>query len=295
MKKILSLALALCVLISICTAAMAEETVTLRFSWWGGDARLAATLAVINQFEELHPNITIEPEYGSSDGYNDKLAAGTEPDIMQIEPGNMALLVSDETNYFVDLLQTDFDLSGFNEAYISQRINGRYDGKQVGLPTGLAGIALVVNKDLADAIGIDFTQDYTWEDMIEWGKKVREYDDSMYLLCSNKDYMANIIARTYAKHISGTQVISDETHEVTSVPITLPSKIGLRYMSSLRASIRTKSSLLLPTWLLTPVTICSPIRTGSMANMSAASPGCPPPRSWLRQIPMFPTRLASSL
>lgn len=217
MKKILSLALALCVLISICTAAMAEETVTLRFSWWGGDARLAATLAVINQFEELHPNITIEPEYGSSDGYNDKLAtqlaAGTEPDIMQIEPGNMALLVSDETNYFVDLLQTDFDLSGFDEAYISQRINGRYDGKQVGLPTGLAGIALVVNQDLADAIGIDFTQDYTWEDMIEWGKKVREYDDSMYLLCSNKDYMANIIARTYAKHISGTQVISDETHE----------------------------------------------------------------------------------
>lgn len=218
MKKILATLLSVALLIGCLAApALAEEPVTLRFSWWGGDARLEATLKVIEDFEALHPNITIEPEYGSSDGYNDKLAtqlaAGTEPDIMQIEPGNMALLVSDETNYFLDLLQSGFDLSKFEEGYISQRINGRYNGKQVGLPTGIAGIALLVNQDLADAIGLDFSQAYTWDDLIAWGKKVREYDDSMYLLCSNKDYLANIVARTYAKQISGTQIISDDTKE----------------------------------------------------------------------------------
>lgn len=215
MKK-LSLILAVAILLcSLVSPSVAEEQITLRFSWWGGDARLEATLKVIEQFEALHPNITIEPEYGSSDGYNDKLAtqlaAGTEPDIMQIEPGNMALLVSDETNYFVDLLQSGFDLSGFEENYISQRINGRYDGKQVGLPTGIAGISLLVNQDLADAIGIDLSKPYTWNDFIAWGKKVREYDSSMYLLCSNKEYLANIVARNYAKQISGTQIISDDT------------------------------------------------------------------------------------
>ena len=54
--------------------ASSDEQITLRFSWWGGDERLAATLAVIDQFQDLHPNITIEAEYGSSDGYHDKLA-----------------------------------------------------------------------------------------------------------------------------------------------------------------------------------------------------------------------------
>lgn len=216
MKKLVAMLLCLTMMLG-CAGAMAED-ITLRFSWWGGDARLEATLKVIEQFEALYPNITVEAEYGSSDGYNDKLAtqlaAGTEPDIMQIEPGNMPLLVSEETNYFVDLNTTGFNVSKFEQAYISQRINGGYAGKQLGLPTGLAGIALIVNQELADAIGIDFTQDYTWNDMIEWGKKVREYDDSMYLMCSNKDYMANIIARTYAKHVSGTQVISDDTKEM---------------------------------------------------------------------------------
>lgn len=197
-----------------CMAGASDEPVTLRFSWWGGDERLEATLAVIDQFEAKYPNITVEAEYGSSDGYNDKLAtqlaSGTEPDIMQIEPGHMPLLATEENNYFVDLKEVGFDTSQFEEDYIAQRINGGFDGKQLGLPTGVAGIALVVNQDLADEIGIDFSGDYTWDDLIEWGKKVREYDDSMYLLCSNKDYMANIIARTYAKVVTGTQVISDD-------------------------------------------------------------------------------------
>ncbi len=43
--------------------------------------------------------------------------------------------------------------------------------KQLGLPTGISGSGMLVNKDLADAIGIDFTKPYTWDDMIEMGKK----------------------------------------------------------------------------------------------------------------------------
>ena len=38
------------------------ETVTLRFSWWGNDARHEKTLKVIEMFQEQHPNIVIEPE-----------------------------------------------------------------------------------------------------------------------------------------------------------------------------------------------------------------------------------------
>lgn len=200
------------------TADGGSEQITLRFSWWGGEERLAATLDVIKQFEELNPNIKIEPEYGSSDGYADKLAtqlaSGTAPDIIQIDPGLMPALVSDETNYFLDLNNSSFNFSNFDENYYKLRINGFYDGKQLGIPTGISGGAVLVNQGLADQIGIDFHTQYTWDDIFDWAKKVREYDDSMYLICSNKDYVANILANNYAKQLSGKTFISEETKEI---------------------------------------------------------------------------------
>ncbi len=238
MKKYLAIPAALCLAASLLTAcgggksettAAAEketaktadggsEQITLRFSWWGGEERLAATLDVIKQFEELNPNIKIEPEYGSSDGYADKLAtqlaSGTAPDIIQIDPGLMPALVSDETNYFLDLNTSSFDFSNFDENYYKLRINGFYDGKQLGIPTGISGGAVLVNQGLADQIGIDFHTQYTWDDIFDWAKKVREYDDSMYLICSNKDYVANILANNYAKQLSGKTFINEETKEI---------------------------------------------------------------------------------
>ena len=200
------------------TADGGSEQITLRFSWWGGEERLAATLDVIKQFEELNPNIKIEPEYGSSDGYADKLAtqlaSGTAPDIIQIDPGLMPALVSDETNYFLDLNTSSFNFSNFDENYYKLRINGFYDGKQLGIPTGISGGAVLVNQGLADQIGIDFHTQYTWDDIFDWAKKVREYDDSMYLICSNQDYVANILANNYAKQLSGKTFINEETKEI---------------------------------------------------------------------------------
>ena len=200
------------------TADGGSNQITLRFSWWGGEERLAATLDVIKQFEELNPNVKIEPEYGSSDGYADKLAtqlaSGTAPDIIQIDPGLMPALVSDETNYFLDLNTSSFDFSNFDENYYKLRINGFYDGKQLGIPTGISGGAVLVNKGLADQIGIDFHTQYTWDDLFDWAKKVREFDDSMYLICSNKDYVANILANNYAKQLSGKTFINEETKEI---------------------------------------------------------------------------------
>ena len=61
---------------------------TLRFSWWGGDERHEATLAVIEQYQNENTGISIEGEYSGWDGYLEKLttqlAAGTAPDIIQI-------------------------------------------------------------------------------------------------------------------------------------------------------------------------------------------------------------------
>lgn len=191
-----------------------DENITLRFAWWGGDERNEATLKVIEQFEAVHPNITIEAEYGGSDGYHDKLAtqlaSGTAADIVQVDPEVFPTYVS-TGDYFIDYKDYDMDLSNFDENYISLEINGRYDGKQLGLPTGISGSGMLVNKDLADAIGIDFSQPYTWSDLIDMGKKVREYDDSMYLLCANKEYLVNMVVFNYGKQLLGKTFFDADT------------------------------------------------------------------------------------
>ena len=191
-----------------------DENITLRFAWWGGDERNEATLKVIEQIEAAHPNITIEAEYGGSDGYHDKLAtqlaSGTAADIVQVDPEVFPTYVS-TGDYFIDYKDYDMDLSNFDENYISLEINGRYDGKQLGLPTGISGSGMLVNKDLADAIGIDFSQPYTWSDLIDMGKKVREYDDSMYLLCANKEYLVNMVVFNYGKQLLGKTFFDADT------------------------------------------------------------------------------------
>ena len=159
-------------------------------------------------------NITIEAEYGGSDGYHDKLAtqlaSGTAADIVQVDPEVFPTYVS-TGDYFIDYKDYDMDLSNFDENYISLEINGRYDGKQLGLPTGISGSGMLVNKDLADAIGIDFSQPYTWSDLIDMGKKVREYDDSMYLLCANKEYLVNMVVFNYGKQLLGKTFFDADT------------------------------------------------------------------------------------
>lgn len=192
------------------------ETVTLRFAWWGGDDRTNATMEVINNFMAENPNIKIEAEYGSSDGYHDKLAtqlaSGTAADIVQIDPEVMPSFVS-TGDYFVDYNEAGFDLSNFDPSYIEQRINGNYDGKQLGLPTGIAGPALVVNADLAEKYGIDFSTQYTWDQFIEWGRQVHEADPDTYLLCTNKEYIANMVFFIYMKQKTGKTVFDEETKE----------------------------------------------------------------------------------
>ncbi len=187
-----------------------HDPVTLRFSWWGGDARHEATLAVIDAFKKEYPWITIEPEYGAQDGYNDKLmtqfASATAPDIIQLETG--AAPEYYEQGQLLNLSETSIDFSKFEATFLED--NGQFgSGSQYAIPMGKAGTAIVVNVDLADKIGIDFTQPYDWDQLIEWGKKVQEYDPSLYLISGNESYMMPFIMRAMARQMNGKAIIDD--------------------------------------------------------------------------------------
>lgn len=204
-------------------ATDASGNVTLRFAWWGGDERNEATQAVIDQYEEAHPGVTIEAEPGSNDGYHDKLAtqlaSGTAPDIVQIDPETMPTFV-DAGDYFVDLNTTSIDMSTFDADYIAQRVNGNFDGKQLGLPTGIAGPAFLVDTTKAEQFGIDLTkEEITWEDWIDYAKKVQEQDPETYLFCANKEYITNLFVYPLAKQYGGP--IFDEDGKLVTTEETL--------------------------------------------------------------------------
>jgi oligogalacturonide transport system substrate-binding protein len=164
-----------------------NKPVTLRFAWWGSDSRHKATLDVINLYKQKNPNVTIEAEYGGFDGYEQKmktqLAGGTAPDIMQLDQPWLAELTNGN-ELLLDLNnQASIDLKNFDATYLKNFVT--YNNKVVGLPMGTNGRTLVFNKTLAEKLGIRYDQAWTWDQILEEGKKLHEKDSKLYLMNSD--------------------------------------------------------------------------------------------------------------
>lgn len=225
-KKVLSVILAACMvggMLAGCggnsqstkeNGSDANEKVTLRFSWWGGDERNEATLKVIDNFEKEHPNITIEPEYSGDDGYLEKLStalAGNQAaDIIQNGPGWMPSFV-EKGDFFIDFndYKDKIDMSGFSEDYLKNTCT--FDDKLLGLPTGIGATTLLVNKTLADEIGLDFSKTVTWEGLLEMGKEVQAYNSDMYLMNIDTSFMLTNVLRPYVMQLTGKPIVDDDT------------------------------------------------------------------------------------
>lgn len=194
----------------------ADEEVTLRFSWWGTDARHEATLAVIDAFMDKYPNIKIEPEYGAQDGYNDKktteFSTKTAPDMFQIETGMGVEYYRMGVLYNLSALSS-ISFDKFDQTFLKN--NGQFgSGSQWCIPAGAAGTALVVNKTLADQIGIDLSQQMDWEGLIALGEKVQAYDPTMYLLSATTDNGVAFFVRAYSRQLNGVAMIDDASKKL---------------------------------------------------------------------------------
>jgi oligogalacturonide transport system substrate-binding protein len=190
-----------------------DEPVTLRFMWWGGDERNSATLEVIDKFMALYPNVTIEAEYGGNEGYKEKLItqlySGTAADMVQCDPAWFYELV-ENGDYLINHADYGdyFDISKFDDKLLNNY--GVFDEKVLGVPTGTAGPALVLNTTLADKIGIDYKSQITWDSLIENGKKVQEYDKNMYFLNLDTRRVAEQIIRPMIMQKTGHPFIKNE-------------------------------------------------------------------------------------
>lgn len=188
------------------------EPVTLRFSWWGNDARHEKTLKVIEMYQESHPNVTIEPEYrGKSEREKvaTELGSGTCADIVQLNPPWIGDFMANG-DFFVDLGQYGFDTDGFDKHMIDDYCT--YDGKLQMLPSGLNARTYLMNKTKLDELGIacDMDTKWTWDDLITTGKTVHEKNADMYFLNADKVDLVEFVLRPYIIQKTGKFLIGDD-------------------------------------------------------------------------------------
>ena len=177
------------------------DKVVLRFSWWGGEERHQATLAAIEKYESLNPNVTIELSQCTSpvkadrrfSGYMQKvitqLAGNTAADVVQINWVDMPALA--DQNLLADLRDMpEIELDAFDESAISPV---RFDDKVLGLLTGISTNTLLYNKEFTDKFGLDMTQQWTWDEFLEYGKKIHEENPDYYLLNAGSADIRNIM------------------------------------------------------------------------------------------------------
>ena len=208
MKRFVSLFLALLMVLTLVSvSALAEEPVTLRIVWWGSQTRHDLTIAAIEKFESKYPNIKVEPEFTSWDGYWSKLATqvagNTLPDIIQMDYQYLTQyalsgVLADLTPWFES---GAIDISNVSEDIIA---SGSVNGIPYALSTGTNALATFYRKDILDAAGVEMPMEPTYADLRNIAAAVFEKTGRTFGTSCSKDRLRNSV-RSY-----GLQLFNDE-------------------------------------------------------------------------------------
>lgn len=134
-------------------------------TWWA-----YADQAVVDQFEELYPNVNVTLEFTAIDGYPTKLqalaASGDLPDVFAVQGQPLTDLAEAGQLYdFNEALATDaLDLDGtWGESFVPSLLSGANaqlasvatEGETYGLPFNAISVASIYNADIFAEVGIE--------------------------------------------------------------------------------------------------------------------------------------------
>ncbi|MDB5083213.1 MAG: ABC-type sugar transport system, periplasmic component [Bacilli bacterium] len=156
-----------------------NQPVTLRFAWWGTQPRVDLTTKVIDMYEKLHPNVTIQPEYSSWDGYFQKMnaeAAGNNlPDILTQNFDNN--LGSYASQNLMANLKPYTDSKKIDTTKISPSLlqDGTVNGQLYAIPIAINALTVLYNEDLLKQAGLqDPSNSWTWDDLATMSQTVHQ-------------------------------------------------------------------------------------------------------------------------
>ncbi len=212
MKRINAIVLS-ALLFSCCVGCSGDTVVTdqvvpkeISFSWWGNDIRHDYTLAAIETFESLHPNIKVKCHYSEWSGYqtrNDvRMVTHTESDVMQINYAWLNQYSNDGEGYYdINQLSDYVDLSNFTEEDLAY---GMKNGKLNAVPIALNTMTVYVNKSIYDEYGLDIPE--TWDDFFA----AAEVMNGEHYPISMSKKSAWFFLASYVGQMTGKNIMDDE-------------------------------------------------------------------------------------
>ncbi|PZG02096.1 ABC transporter substrate-binding protein [Micromonospora deserti] len=154
---------------------LSDKPVTLRFTWWGSDARHERTQQVIDLFQKEHQNITVKGEFKDWNGYWESLAttvaANDAPDVIQMDELYLASYAERGALFDLATASKHLKTADFDPNALA---TGQVDGKQYAVPVGLTVYSMVVNTDLLAQYGAQLPDDssWTWDDLKTIGDQI---------------------------------------------------------------------------------------------------------------------------
>ena len=186
-------------------------TVSMRFSWWGGDQRHQATIKMIELYQQRNPNVKIEAEYGGFDGYYQKLvtqlAGATSADVMQVDQPWLYELCS-KGEIFMNLNgNAAIDLSTFDANFVKSYCT--YNGNIKGLPTGANGETLLIDEAMLQKVGINPGIVWDWNNIIAEGPKINRANTKQYFF-GLTPLQTRFLVEKYFSQVAGEAIDSNK-------------------------------------------------------------------------------------
>lgn len=199
----------------------AQKPSVLRFAWWGGAARHAATLKAIAAFEAQNPGVKVKAEYMGFAGYLERLttqiAGGSEPDVMQINWAWLAMF-SKRGNGFTDL-QPHAPLLGLDQFSPGDLAMGRVAGKLNALPASYTARVLLWNAATFERAGLPLPQ--TWDDLFAAGAIFRSRLGERYHPLDGELYDMMLLAQAWVHQQHGTPYVDPTPGQPARVAMVL--------------------------------------------------------------------------
>lgn len=178
-----SLILSTSLLFIFCSSDSNKDEGRVQITFWHGmmASSVPALNDLIKKFEELHPNIKVNAQtIPNGDAGIQKimtsLQSNTTPDVSWIYADYMEDLVLSDAIYPMEEFingENGISKEDLEDIYQSLRTYASWKGTLYSLPMEATNLALIYNKDMFKAAGLDPEQPpKTWDDLYEFSKKL---------------------------------------------------------------------------------------------------------------------------
>ncbi len=182
----------------------AAQPAVLRFSWWGGAGRHAATLKAVAVFEQKNPGLKVKAEYMGFNGYLERLttqiAGDSEPDVMQINWAWLAMF-SKRGNGLTNL-DPYKSLLALDQFSVEDQNSGRVAGKLNAMPVSYTARVLLWNQATFQRAGLPVPR--TWDELFNSGAVFKARLGDKFYPLDGELYDMMLLAQAYVHQKHGT-------------------------------------------------------------------------------------------